>query len=159
MTQVTLKTGAWLRRPYEKVLDLLFAEFTKLNTMFTSLYANHVITYDIQTHASRTVYNVFVANRGYTVTSVDYIPDVAQGGALTATVVKAIAVATPASATTPITTAAAVNLNGAAHTVQAATLTGTAADLVLAAGNRIGVVLSGAMTTGTGTLVINLRKT
>lgn len=157
--QQTLKTTAWLRKPFEKVLDYLYAEFVKLNTMLTELFTNYTVEYYIPTHASRTVYNVFIAKRGYTIISVDYVPDVAQGATLTATVVKAVSTATPASGTTPISSSGGVNLNGTAHTVQNVTLTSTSADLVLASGNRIGVVLSGALSTGAGLLVINMKKT
>ena len=93
-----------------------------------------------------------------TVTSIKYTPDTAQGGALTATVVKASGTATPASATTPMHIAAAIDLNGTAHTVQAITNTVTAADLVLAAGDRIAIVLSGAMTVGSGLLTIRATR-
>lgn len=122
-------------------------------------YADETIEYLIPLHASKVIYNVFVARRGYQVLSIDYTPDTAQGGALTATVVKATGTATPASGTTPMHAAAGINLNGTAHTVQSITLTSTAADLVLAAGNRIAIVLSGAMTVGSGNLSIRVKKT
>lgn len=112
----------------------------------------------IDLHASKVTYNLFVASEAWQVTDIDYTPDIAQGGALTATVVKAITTATPASATTPMHTANAINLNAVAHTVQPITLTATTADLQLAAGNRIGLVLSGAMTTGSGLLTIRGKR-
>jgi len=155
--QLTLKTTGWLRRPYEKVLDYLFQQFTYLNTMMTELFADTVVTVPISLHASKTVYNVFYAKRGYTVTSIDWVSDIAQ--AITGTVVKASGTATPASGTTPMHTAAAVVINTTAHTVLAITLTATTANLVLAAGDRIGFVLSGALTTGSGTLIIRMKKT
>lgn len=128
------------------------------DTNFAELYADTVITVPVNLHASKVIHNLFVARRAYTVTSVDYTPDIAQGGALTATVVKAVGTATPASATTPMHAAAGINLNGTAHTVQPLTLTGTAADLVLADGNRIAIVLSGAMTVGSGNVTIRMTK-
>lgn len=124
----------------------------------SNTYADESVKYLIPLHASKVIYNVFVARRGYQVTSIDYTPDTAQGGALTATVVKATGTATPASATTPMHAAAGINLNGTAHTVQSITLTSTAADLVLAAGERIAIVLSGAMTVGSGNLSIRMTK-
>lgn len=159
MPQVTLRTTRWLRMHWERFLDAMVAQGISLNAMFTELFADKTVEYYIPTHASRTVYNVFIAKRGYTVTSVDFVPDVAQGATLTATVVKASGTAAPAAGTTPITAAAALNLNGTANTVQNATLTTTSADLVLASGNRIGVVLSGALSTGAGLLVIRMRRT
>ena len=157
--QTTLKTRGWLRQQYPQVLEFLYQQFTYLNTMLTELFTDHTVTYYIPTHASRTVYNVFTATRGFTVVGAYYVPDVAQGSAVTATVVKATGTATPASGTTPITTAGNVNMNGTAHTVQTLTLSSTPADLVLAATNRIGVVLSGALSTGAGHLTLRLKRT
>lgn len=131
--------------------------FTAINTMMTELYSDTVVEISIPAHASKTVYNVFIARQAYVITDVSYVPDVAQGAALTATVVKATGTATPSAGTTPLHSGT-VNLNGTAHTVQQATLTTTTADLTLAAGNRIGVVLSGAMSTGSGLLVIRMSK-
>jgi hypothetical protein len=132
---------------------------TDLNTMFTELYADReVVSVSVPLHASKTVYNLFVARKSYTVESIDYVPDIAQGGALTATVVKATGTATPASGTTPMHTANAIDLNATAHTCQPITLTATAADLGLVAGQRIGLVLSGAMTVGSGVVTIKLKR-
>lgn len=155
MAQVTLRTRwDYLR----KITDKMRTAFTSLNTMLTELYADSVVTFPVGLHASKTVYNVFVAKRGYTITSISYVPDIAAGTALTATVVKASGTATPAAGTTPMHTAGGVNLNATAHTVQTITL-GTAANLVLASGDRIGLVLSGAMSTGSGLLVVRMTRT
>lgn len=157
--RITLKTTNWLKCG-RKLLKTLFDQFTYLNTMFTELFADTVITYYVPTHASRTVYNIFTARRGYTVTSIDYVPDVAQGGALTACVCKVSGTAAPSSGTTKMqSSSTGINLNGTANTVQSITLTATAADLVLAAGNRIGIQLSGALDTGSGLLTIRMTKT
>lgn len=158
MAQSTL-LERWNNKSFSFLKELRTA-FTSLNSMLTELYADTVITKTIPALAGKTVYNVFVARRGYTVTSIDYTPDVAQGGALTACVVKAIGTATPAIGTTPMqSSTTGINLNGTAHTVQSITLTATAADLVLASGNRIALVLSGAMSTGSGVLTIRMTKT
>lgn len=134
--------------------------FGLLTDMFTECYEDTVIVENIPALAGKTIYNLFVARRGYTITSIDYVPDVAQGGALTACVVKATGTATPSTGTTPMqSSTTGINLNGTAHTVQSIALTATAADLVLAAGNRIALVLSGAMTTGSGVLTIRMTKT
>ena len=133
---------------------------TALNTMLAELYYREiVVSVNIPAHASKTVYNLVTARADYTIASIDYVPDVAQGGALTATVVKATGTATPASGTTPMHTAGAIDLNATAHTVQSITLTATAADLDLDAGDRIGLVLSGAMSTGSGTVSVRMRRT
>lgn len=117
-----------------------------------------VISYLLSLHASKVIFNVFTAREACRVLSIDYTPDTAQGGALTATVVKATGTATPASATTPMHTAGGIDLNGTAHTVQSITLSSTVADLILAAGDRIALVESGAMTTGSGNLSIRLKR-
>ncbi len=112
----------------------------------------------ISLHASKVTFNLFVAREAVEITHIDYVPDIAQGGALTSTVVKCTGTATPASATTPMHTANAINLNGTAHTVQPITLSATVADLRLAAGERIGLVHSGAMTVGSGHLSIRGKR-
>lgn len=137
----------------------LKAAFTAVNSMLSELFADAVVSLNIGLHASKTVYNIFVARRAMTVTAIDYTVDIAQGGALTATVAKAVSTTAPAAATTPMCAAGAINLNGTASTVQSITLTSTAADLVLAAGNRIGLILSGAMTVGSGLLTIRMSRT
>lgn len=129
----------------------------KSDVNFDELYAGMCIDKTITLHASKVIWNIFVAPFAMTVTSIKYTPDTAQGGALTATVVKATGTATPASATTPMHIAAAIDLNATAHTVQSITNTVTAADLVLAPGDRIAIVLSGAMTVGSG--LISIRAT
>ncbi len=120
--------------------------------------ANVLVEAPILLHATKVIYNLFVARDAMQVTHIDYTPHIAQGGALTATVVKATGTATPASATTPMHTAGGIDLNAAAHTVQVKTLTVTTADLQLAAGDRIALVLSGAMTVGSGLVSIRGKR-
>lgn len=133
---------------------------SSLNTMLTELYYREiVVTVPIYPHASKTIHTLFAADESYTVQSIKVTPDVAQGGTLTATVVKAVGTSAPSAATTPMHTAAAINLNGTAHTVQSITLTETAADLAVVAGNRIGIVLSAALSTGSANVSIRLRRT
>ena len=152
MAQTTLQT-AWINRPIRTLLAQLLTAFTALNTMLTELFTDTVITIPIDLHATKTVYNVFYAKRGYTVTSIDWVSDIAQ--AITGTVVKATGTATPASGTTPMHTANGVVINTTAHTVLPITLTG---NTTLVAGDRIGFVLSGALTTGSGLLTIRMTK-
>lgn len=133
----------------------LRALFTKCDTNFTELYNTVLVNVNIPAHASKTVYNLFTADQAYTVKSIRVTPDVAQGGTLTATLSKVTGTATPASATTPLHTGTA-NLNGTAHTVQSLTLTSTTADLSLASGERIGLILSAALSTGSANVSIRL---
>lgn len=155
--QSTLKTTGFLRQHYEKVLRLLKDAFAAQNAMNTELFTDHVEKFMIPTHASRTEYSFFIAKRGYTVVGIDAVPTVAQGGALTATIVKVTGTNAPVAATMPLHSGT-VNLNGTANTVQTLTLTSTAADLVLASGNRIGVKLSGALTAGECLIQVRLKK-
>lgn len=129
--------------------------FDKCDDNFTELYNTVLLSLNIPAHASKTVYNLFTADQAYTVKSIRVTPDVAQGGALTGTFSKATGTATPASGTTPLHTGTA-NFNGTAHTVQSLTLTSTAAHLDLAAGERIGLILSGALSTGSANVSIRL---
>ena len=163
MTQITLKT-AWERVQVLAYPRFLRTAFTNLNTMLTEIYAANttdaadvVLTFPVSLHASKVIYNVFHAKRGYTVTAISWITDIAQ--VKTITVVKATGTTAPAAATTPMHIADAIDCNRTAHDPQTVTLTVTAADLVLAAGNRIGIVLNAALTTGSGTLVIRMSRT
>jgi hypothetical protein len=127
--------------------------FTKCDQNFQELYEGHAQVLSVPAHASKLIYAVFTAPEALTITGLSYVPDVAQGSAVTATVSKATGTATPAAGTTPLHTGT-INLNGTAHTVQNLTLTSTAADLTLAAGERVAIILSGAMSTGSGCLTV-----
>lgn len=107
------------------------------------------VRFTIMPHATQTTYTIF-NNRavGWTVVGITVVPDLAQGGALTATLVKATVNAAPASGTTPLHTANAIDCNATANTSQVITLTATGADLVLAATDKIGIVFNAALTTG-----------
>lgn len=108
-------------------------------------------------HASVTEYDLAVAQRAFKVVDIDVVPSTLQGGALTATLVKASGTATPVKTTTPLHTADAINLNSGAYTVQAITLTATAADLVFAAGDRLSIDYSAALTAGHAAISIGIQ--
>lgn len=122
-----------------------------------SAEGDYTITVPILPHASLTEQNLLVAREALEVLSIDAVPDLVQGGALTGTVVKASGTATPASGTTPLHTGT-INFNATAHTVQPLTLTSTGADLILAAGDRIGLDLSAALSTGRAVISIRVRR-
>lgn len=161
MAQTTVATTVpKLNEPIKSIQKWIATEGAEINAMMTEVFEDVVLNIPIGLHASKVIHTLFVAKRGYTVTAIDYTPDIAQGGALTACVVKAIGTATPATGTTKMqSSATGINLNGTAHTVQSIALTSTAADLVLAAGNRIAIVLSGAMTVGSGLVSIRMTRT
>lgn len=156
MTQSTIVSGSNQAFGSQRKIR---AAFDKCDDNFTELYADLVLSVNVPAHASKTVYNLLNAVRAYTVTSIRYTPDVAQGSALTACVVKATGTATPATGTTPMqSSTTGINLNGTAHTVQTIALTGTTADLSVASGERIALVLSGALSTGSGCLTIRMTR-
>ena len=101
---------------------------------------------------------IFVADGDYRVTSVAFMVDVAGGGSSTGTAVKAAATATPVKGTTPLHTADSIELDASAHTIQTETLTSTVADLILAAGEKIGYDLDGTLTNLAGIFIIHLRR-
>ena len=113
------------------------------------------LAFQLKPFATVTEYDLFIAPRAMTVTAISVVPSTLQGGALTATVCKATGTSAPANGTTPMHTANAINLNTGAYTVQNITLTATAADLTLAAGDRIGIDYSAAYTTGHAALTIS----
>ena len=141
------------------------AAATKVWARFTSRVlppapggAEFSITVPILPHATLTEQNLFVARESLEVISIDVVPDLVQGGALTGTICKATSTTAPANGTTPMHTANDINFNATAHTVQPITLTVTAADLRLVAGDRIGLDLSAALTTGRAVATIRLRR-
>jgi len=154
--RITLVTQKWRKRQ-AAIWKGLITQFTYLNTMFTELFADTVVTFPVTLHASKTIHQIFYAKRGYTVTSITWVGDIAQ--AITGTVVKATGTATPAAGTTPMCAAGAVVCNTTAYTPLDVALTSTAADLVLTSGDRIAIVLSGALTTGSGLLQVRMTKT
>jgi hypothetical protein len=135
-------------------------EFRLKARVLTHVPNGDVITdnFPLTLHASKVIHNMLVAQEATQIISIDVTPDIPQGGALTGTVVKAIGTATPASATTPMHTANAINLNGAAHTNQPITLTATGADLILAPGDRMALVLNAALTVGSAIITVRRRR-
>lgn len=111
----------------------------------------------IMPHASITTRNIYTAPEPMQVLALSAAPDLVQGGALTGTLSKATGTAAPAAATTPLHTGT-IDFNAAANTVQPLTLTATGADLLLAAGDRIGLITSAALSTGVANVSILLRR-
>jgi hypothetical protein len=116
------------------------------------------LSFSIQPLATITEADLFIAPFAMQVTKIDVVPSTLQGGAMTATICKATSTSAPAKTTTPMHTADAINLNTGAYTVQPITLTATAADLVLAAGDRIGYDLSGAASTAHWAVTITYKR-
>lgn len=104
-----------------------------------------------------TEYDLAVCKRAFKVVSIDIVPSTLQGGALTATICKATGTSAPANGTTPLHTANAINLNTGAYTNQSITLTATTANLVFAAGDRLGIDYSAAYSAGHAALTIGIQ--
>jgi hypothetical protein len=95
--------------------------------------------------------NVFIADRAYRVVSVSEAHTVAGGSGAAVTVMKCTGTQAPASGAA--VTTAAFDLTATANTVVNATITATAADAVLAAGNRLAAHFAGTLTALAGTVV------
>lgn len=105
----------------------------------------------------------FVANRAYQVTAIREVHSVAgnDAGAVNLQVTKDTGTNAPGAGTDLLTdnTGAGFNLKGTANTVQTGTLTGTAASLQLAAGDRLSVDFAGTLTTLAGVVVtVSLKR-
>lgn len=99
----------------------------------------------------------FVADQAYTVTAISEVHSTAgtDGSAVNLQVVKDTGTTAPGAGVDLLTnnTNAGFNLKGTANTVQAGALTATAADLVLAAGDRLSVDFAGVLTALAGVVV------
>jgi hypothetical protein len=87
-------------------------------------------------HASVTEYDLAVIKRAITVTSIDMVPSTLQGGALTGTLVKASGTATPVNSTTPLHIAGAITF---------------------AAGDRLSIDYSAALTAGHAAITVGFK--
>jgi hypothetical protein len=137
--------------------ELLVADADQLKVNSVIVPATLYWHFRVGPHATVTEYDLGIAKRALQVVSIDVVPSTLQGGALTATLVKAVSTATPVKTTTPLHTADAINLNTGAYTVQSITLTVTAADLVFAAGNRIAIDYSAALTAGHAAITVGYK--
>jgi hypothetical protein len=106
---------------------------------------------------------VFIADRAYTVVSIKEVHSVAGNDASAVTldvrkVTDASAPGAAASSTVKELLSSALNLKSTANTVVTGSLTATAADLDLAAGDKIGLNFAGTLTSlAGGLLVIELK--
>lgn len=120
-----------------------------------------VVVQELWPHASLVTRNLFYASAvGWTVQAIVYEPDIAEGtGSVVCTVCKVTGNNVAVAATTPMCTAFAVT--GTAGTPVVATLTETAADLSIAATEKIGCIFSGGdnfLDTGRGRLYIKMKR-
>lgn len=109
-------------------------------------------------HASITEYDLWVATKACQVTKISVVPSTLKGGALTATLVKAVSTDTPVKTTTPLHTADAIDLNANAYTVQQITLSSTTADLQFAVGDRLAIDFSAAYSAGRAAISVQFKR-
>jgi len=137
-------------------------EGTATSCDFNSVQSSNSAIFDLafnpNLHATATEWDLWVAPFACQVTAIKYVPSTLQGGAMTATVVKATGTATPVKTTTPMIAADAIDLNAGAYTVVTPALTATTADLILAAGDRISLDFSAAPTVAVWALSISLKR-
>ena len=113
-----------------------------------------VITVDV--NASSVDKAVFIADANYIVTKIQHMVSTGASGA---TVVprKCTGTTAPASGTS-LLSAGSLDLNATANTTTTATLSGTAATLAVAAGDRIALDFSGTLTGLVGIVTLVLRR-
>jgi hypothetical protein len=143
----------------DEVLDALAVTTTDgLTVGGVIVPVEQALSFAIQPLATITEADLFIAPFAMQVTGISVVPSTLEGGACTATICKAVGTDTPVKTTTPMHTADAINLNANAYTVQSPTLTATAADLVLAAGNRISYDLSATADTAHWAVTIKYKR-
>lgn len=107
-------------------------------------------------NASSVDFSFFVADRSYRVVGIRGVPDVAgtDGGAVTA-VVRKVPSGTALTSGTALHSST-YNLKGTAATTQTLTVSTTASDLAVAAGDRIAIDFTGVLTSATGVITVSL---
>ncbi len=119
----------------------------------TSFFASFVG----QTTEAATDRSFFVATRACTVVAISEVHGVAAGGVSTLQVTKDTGTDAPGAGTDLLATP--FNLNATAQTVQAGSLTATAAALVLAAGDRLAIDFANTIQSTAGLVVTVQLKT
>ncbi len=116
------------------------------------------INVPITLHASKVYYHLHTFRDAMKLVDGDWVGDVAQ--AITGTIVKAASTTAPDAGTTPCITAGTLNLNTTASTIQniIASFTATVADRTFAVGTRCALVVSGALTSGSGMLSLKFQR-
>ena len=107
-------------------------------------------------NASSVDFSFFVADRSYRVVGIRGCPDVAgtDAGAVTA-IVRKVPTGTALTSGTALHSST-FNLKGTAATNQVLTVSTTASDLVINAGDRLALDFTGVLTSATGVVTVNL---
>lgn len=114
---------------------------------------DRVISVPIASATEAVDQNVFVADKAYTVTAVQEVHSTAGTDAGTVTAALMKCTGTQAASAGVAVTTAPFNLKSTANTVVTATLTATAANKTLAAGDRLSLDFTGVQTALTGAVV------
>lgn len=119
---------------------------------FTEPLAPSFATYNFTGTPAATDQVFFVAPRAMRILAISEVHSVAAGGASALQVVKDTGTSAP-GAGTDLLQSSGFDLNGTANTVQTGSLTTTAADLSLAAGDRLSVDFANAIQSSAGVCV------
>lgn len=153
---VVSRTGTTLGTANDKILEVDFPNAgatTSANT--TKILTTELLAASVDKW-------LYVADRAYQVTLVEEIHSVV-GGSSAAVRPRKITAATTAAPGAAVAagiteiTAASIDLTAAINVTQTAALTATAADLLLADGDKIGLDFSGTLTGLVGQLIIHLK--
>lgn len=156
--RIVPKTGTPLGTAYDKILEVDIPA----NSATTTTAANATIAITTELLAASVDKWVFVADKAYQVMLVEEIHSVVGGGSAAVRPRKILAATTAApgaAVAAGITeiTAAAIDLTATVNVTQTPALTATAADLLLADGDKIGLDFSGTLTGLVGALTITLK--
>lgn len=146
--------GSQLNKMVDTVNNLTQTTGTPGNVEVATLNGNAAIsfaTYYFTGTPAATDQVFFVATRAMKVVSISQVHSVAAGGASTLQVTKDDATDAPGAGTDLLSSA--FDLNATANTVQAGALSATAADLLLAAGDRLAVDFANAIQSSDGVVV------
>lgn len=127
----------------------------KINPDGTERVYSDVFSESFLVNASSVDSHCFIADKAYKVVRVRHVVSTGASGA-TVDIKKCTGTQAPAAGTTVLN--AALDLNATANTTTSATLTGTAANLLLAAGDRLSLDFSGTLTGLVGTVTIYLAR-
>lgn len=117
------------------------------------------VTYRQSANGSLVDETFFIADRAYQVMAIREVHATAgnDAGAVAAQITKDTGTAAP-GAGTDLLTSTGFNMKATANTVQAGTLVGTAATLLLAAGDRLAIDFNGTLTSLAGVVVTVVLK-
>lgn len=125
-------------------------------TAFHQLSDRHIITYPID--ANSVDCNIFIADRAYQILSFEGTKSAAGGTSAAVGLKKCTGTTAPGSGTAVTTADLDLTSTVAVNTVQPGSLSGTAANLLLADGDRLALDFSGTLTSLKGIVTVVLQQ-